>query len=237
MSLALIRGNRTAGKWLRRFFWTHPEWWSLVLAALAWGTLVSHASEHQEHLHHAVPVQVEFLNWCLMVVAMMVPIMLDPLRWVAFQSFRHRRHRAILLFLVGFLLPWMLVGVVVAWLPTFDWGRNPLLASGLFGLAALWVLVPVRKNALVFCHLRIPLAPSGWNADRDCLRFSLIVGASCVATCGFLMMACAFTGHNLVAMLGGTVLGALEFRSFRQPTSLLFAGAIMLAGWFLLPIS
>jgi predicted metal-binding membrane protein len=204
---------------------------------MAWGTLVSHAIEHQEHLHHTVPVQVEFLNWSIMVVAMMVPIMLDPLRWVAFQSFRHRRHRAILLFLVGFLLPWMAVGVVVAWLPTFDWGRNPLMASGLFGLAALWVLVPVRRNALVFCHLRIPLAPSGWNADRDCLRFSLIVGASCVATCGFLMMACAITGHNLVAMLGGTVLGALEFRSFRQPTSLLLAGTLMLAGWFLLPIS
>ncbi len=237
MSLALIRGNRTPGKWLRRFFWTHPEWWSLVLVALAWGTMVSHASERQEHVHHTMPVQVEFLNWCLMVVAMMVPIMLDPLRWVAFQSFRHRRHRAILLFLIGFLLPWMSVGVVVAWLPALDWGHNPLLASGLFALAALWVLIPVRRQALVFCHLRIPLAPSGWAADRDCLRFSLIVGASCIATCGFLMLACAVTGHNLIAMLGGTVLGALEFRSFRPPTLHIFVGALMLAVWFLLPIS
>ena len=241
MSLALIMENRAPSKWLGRFFWMHPEWWSLVLVALAWGSLVSHTGGHQEHVHRTMPIQgsvpyrVEFLNWCLMVVAMMVPLMLAPLRWVAFQSFRQRRHRAILLFVIGFLLPWVLVGVVVAWLRTFDLGQNPLLASGIFGLAALWVLVPVRRHALVFCHLTIPLAPSGWNADRDCLRFGLIVGAACIATCGFLMLACALTGHNLIAMLGGTVLGALEFRSFRQPTHSIFAGSLMLAVWFLLP--
>ncbi len=243
MSLALVIRNRAPGKRLRRFFWTRPEWWSLVLAALAWGALVSHASGPQGHAHHAMPaqgimpVQVEFLNWCLMVVAMMVPLMLAPLRWVAFQSFRQRRHRAILLFLIGFLLSWMPVGVGAAWLRTFDWSHDPLLVSGMFCLAALWVLAPVRRRALVFCHLTIPLAPSGWNADRDCLRFGLIVGMSCIATCGFLMLACAFTGHNLVAMLGGTLLGALEFRSFRPPTLQIFAGALMLAVWFLLPIS
>ncbi|HEX8597105.1 MAG TPA: DUF2182 domain-containing protein [Chloroflexia bacterium] len=244
--------NRAPGKGLRRFFWTHPEWWSLGLAALAWGAVVSHAGgativsgagRHQEHVHHSIsvphimPFQVEFLYWCLMVVAMMVPLMLAPLRWVAFQSFRQRRHRAILLFLVGFLLPWMLVGVVPAWLRTFDWSYNPLLASGTFGLAALWVLGPVRRHALVFCHLTVPLAPSGWNADRNCLRFGLIIGASCIATCGLLMLACAFTGHSLIAMLGGTLLGVLEFRSFRPPTGYIFAGALVLAAWFLLPIS
>ena len=243
MSLALITRNRAPGKWLRRFFWTHPEWWSLVLVALAWGAVVSHASGHQEHVHHTMPVQdimpvqVEFLTWCLMVLAMMVPLMLERLRWVAFQSFRHRRHRAILLFLIGFLLPWMLVGVVPTWLRTLDWSYNPLVAPGIFGLAALWVLAPVRTRALAFCHLTIPLAPLGWKADRDCLRYGLIIGASCVATCGFLMLACALTGHNLIAMLGGTALGALEFRSFRPPTGRIFAGALMLAVWFLLPIS
>jgi hypothetical protein len=227
----------------------HPEWWSLVLVALAWGALVSHADGHQEHVHHTMPVQdimplqdgmsfqVEFLNWCLMVVAMMVPLMLAPLRWAAFYSFRQRRHRAILLFLVGFLLPWMMVGAVAAWLRTFDWSHNPLLASGMFGLAALWVLIPVRMRVMVFCHRTVPLAPSGWNADRDCLRFSFLVGASCVATCGFLMLACALTGHNLIAMLGGTVLGVLEYRSFRPPTRSIFVGALMLAVWFVLPTS
>ena len=237
MSIALAMRNGTPGKWLRRFFWRHPEWWSLILVALAWGTIISRASVNQEHIHHTMPIQVEFLNWGLMVVAMMVPMMLEPLRWVAFQSFRHRRHRAILLFLIGFLLPWMLVGIAVTWLRTLEWSQNPLLAPGMFALAALWALVPARRHALVLCHARVPLAPSGLKADRDCSRFGLIIGASCVATCGFLMLACATTGHNLLAMLGGTTLAALEFRAFRPASHRIFAGALILAVWFLLPIT
>jgi hypothetical protein len=243
MSFVLLRSNWAPGKWLCRFFWTHPEWWTLVLVALAWGIVVAPAGGHPEHAHHTMPVpdtmpfQGEFLHWGLMVVAMMVPLMLEPLRWVAFQSYRHRRHRAMLLFLLGFLLPWMVVGIGVAGLRTLDWSHNPLLASGTFGLAALWVLVPVRMQALVCCHLRLPLAPAGWKADRDCLRFSFLVGASCVGVCGLLMLACALTGHNLIAMLGGTVLGALEYRAFRPPTRPIVAGTLLLAAWFLLPLS
>ena len=237
MSRAVIIGNPDAGKWLRRFFWTHPEWWSLCLVALAWGLLVAQVGAHSGHMHHEMPFPVEFLNWCLMVVAMMVPLMLEPLRWVAFQSFHRRRHRAMLLFLLGFLVPWLMVGLVAAWLRTPDWSQNPLLASGMFGLAALWVLVPLRARALVVCHLTVPLAPSGWQADRDCLRFSLRQGSSCVVTCSILMLACSLTGHNLLAMLGGAGLGALERRSFRPPTRRIVAGALLLAVWFLLPSS
>jgi hypothetical protein len=220
------------GAWLRRFFWMHPEWWSLGLVALAWWTVVPPASTALGPVHHHLSFLGELLTWGQMVVAMMVPLMLAPLRWVAFQSFRYRRHRAILLFLLGFLGPWMLLGIGAAWLRTLDWSHTPLLASGLFGLATLWVLVPVRRQALVFCHRTVPLAPTGWAADRDCLRFSLRVGASCVATCGILMLACAATGHNFVAMLGGTVLGALEYRSFRPPTRPIVAGALLLAVLF-----
>ncbi len=243
MSLVQMRSQGAPGQWLRRFFWTHPEWWTLVLVALAWGTIVAPAGGTQEHMRHTMPApdpmsfQEEWLHWGLMVVAMMVPLMLEPLRWVAFQSYRHRRHRAILLFLLGFLLPWMVIGIGVATLRTLDWSRNPLLAAGTFGLAALWVLVPVRMRALVFCHLRLPLAPAGWKADRDCLRFSLLISASCIGVCGLLMLACALTGHNLIAMLGGTVLGALEYRAFRPPTRPIVAGTLLLAAWFLLPIS
>jgi predicted metal-binding membrane protein len=198
--------------------------------------IIPQAIAHHEHMHHIVSFQAEFLSWCLMVMAMMAPLMLEPLRWLAFQSFRHRRHKAIFLFLIGFLLPWMIAGVAAVWLRTLD-GNNPLLAPVTFVLAALWVLVPVRRHALVFCHRTVPLAPSGWNADRDCLRYSLLIGASCIVTCGFLMLACALTGHNLVAMLGGTALSALERRSFRPPTGRIFAGALLLAAWFLLSTS
>jgi hypothetical protein len=237
MSLALTWRNRASGNRASRFFWTHPEWWSVVLTAVAWGAVIPHAIAHQGHVYHMMAFQVEYRNWCLMSVAMMVPLMREPLRWVAFRSFRHRRHRAILLFLTGFLAPWLLVGILPAWLRTQPWVHNPRLATATLALAALWVPVTVRTRALVYCHRTAPLAPSGWKADRDCLSYGLPIGASCVVTCGFLMLACTFTGHNLIAMLGGAVLGALERRSFRPPTGRIFAGTLLLAGWFLLPIS
>lgn len=224
-------------KWLRRLFWTHPEWWSLVLSVLAWGMVTRHAIAHQGHVHHIMPFHEEFLNWCMMVVAMMVPLMMDPLRWIAFQSFRHRRHKAIFLFLVGFLLPWSMVGMFAAWLRTFYWSHNPLLAAGAFVLAAFWVPIALRTRARVLCHRTVPLVPSGWKADRDCSGYGLLMGYSCVVTCGILMLACTLTGHNLVAMLGGGVLGAIERRSFRPPTKLILVGILMLAGWSILPIS
>lgn len=229
---------------VRRFLWAHPEWWSIVLAGAAWLLMLlpmgGNTGGHGAHAHHTaagmptLSFTGELWYWGLMVVAMMVPLMIEPLRWIAFQSFHHRRHRAILLFLVGFLAPWLLLGVPVAWLRTMSWGHHPLIAPALFGLAALWAMVRLRQRALVFCHWTMPLAPSGWKAERDCLQYGSTIGASCVVTCALLMVACSFTGHNLVAMVGGTVLGAIERTSFRPPTVRIAVGAVLLAGWFLL---
>ena len=130
-------------------------------------------------------------------------------------------------------IPWFMIGCVSTWLLTFAWSYNPLLAPALFMLAALWVSVPVRMRALVYCHLTVPLAPSGWKADRDCVWYGIRIGASCVVTCSFLMLACAFTGHNLVAMLGAAALGLIERRSFRPPTHPIFVGTLLVAFWFL----
>ena len=209
----------------------------MALSLLAWGVLLFQtiplvAARHV-HGYEVASSPVEFLNWCLMVVAMMVPLMVGQLRWVAFRSFRHRRHLAILFFLGGFLIPWFMVGSVSTWLLTFAWSSNPLLAPALFMLAAFWVLVPVRMRALVYCHLTVPLAPSGWKADRDCVWYGIRIGASCVVTCCFLMLACTFTGHNLVAMLGAAALVLIERRSFRPPTQEIFVGTLLLAFWFL----
>lgn len=179
----------------------------------------------------------ELLGWSLMVVAMMLPLMFEPMRWVAFQSFRHRRHQSALFFLIGYLLPWGALGIAAAWLRTFSWFNNPLVAAAIFAAAAVWVLFAGRRRALAYCHKKISIAPCGWKANRDCLRFGLTIGTACVAVCGFLMLGCAFSGHSVIAMLGGGALSFLERRSFRYPTYYIFAGTLILAIWFLLPAS
>lgn len=236
-TVALPAPGLPAGQKLRRFFRLHPEWWSMGLALLAWTLVIPHAIAHHGHVKHMMSFQAEFSSWCLMVAAMMLPFMLEPLRWVAFQSFHYRRHQAIALFLVGFFLPWLALGTVVAWLRTLPWTHTPILAAGLFALAAAWTLTLVRQRALVFCHWRVALAPSGWQAARDCLNFGFRIGVSCGITCGLLMVACTATGHNLLAMVAGTVIAGLERRSFRPPVRTVFWCAVVLAVWFALPIS
>src|SRR6476620_12211696 len=105
----------------RRFGWRHPEWWTLGLSALAWVSLLSDEpakGHHQHHYYHgASMLNVSMLLrelwlWVLMIVAMMLPLLVTPVRVVAARSLWRRRHRAIASFLVGYLATWLVVGAV-----------------------------------------------------------------------------------------------------------------------------
>jgi len=82
----------------------NPTWWCLVASAAAWAFMIVHGVEHWGHArHHFMAMPEELLHWTVMIVAMMVPFVLDPLRLTLVRSLRLRRVRAMGLFLVGFL--------------------------------------------------------------------------------------------------------------------------------------
>ena len=85
-----------------------------------------------------------------------------------------------------------------------------------FAIAAVWQLAPIRLRALRACHRSVPLAPRGWRADADCLRFGWLTGGQCVLSCWALMLACVLAGHTLLAMVGVAAIGVAE-RYFVQP--------------------
>jgi hypothetical protein len=66
---------------------------------------------------------------------------------------------------------------------------------------------------MILCHRRIPLAPSGWQADRDCIHYGALIGMGSVIACWPLMVACTFAGHGLLALAGGLAIGWIEQRS------------------------
>lgn len=169
-----------------RIAWRHPEWWALAISACAWLALLQ---PHAHHLHGG------FTLWVLMTLAMMLPVVVFPIRTAAERSLWRRRHRAIAGFLIGYLAMWCLAGVVVA---LFDiHGR---IAGGVaFAVAGAWQLTRWKRLALNACHRTMPLAPSGWRADRDCVRYGWRTGTRCVISCWALMLACALTGHALLA--------------------------------------
>ena len=174
---------------LTRVSWRHPEWWALALCVVAWGAMF------RPHAHHGA----RLTNWMIMTVAMMLPLVVQQIRFVADRSLWRRRHRAIAGFLIGYLATWLVIGAAVSFVEP-----SAVLAAAAFAVAGAWQLTRYKRMAMTACHRVTPLAPRGWRADRDCLRYGWSVGTYCVASCWALMMACAMAGHHPIAMIGVT---------------------------------
>ena len=231
---ARVRRPFAPGPIAARFFWTTPHWWTLALALAAWILMIQHARQHGAHLHHvSMSAREESWHWLLMIVAMMVPFLAASLKSTAFRSYAFRRHRAQGLFLLGYLGTWVVAGIPAVLAHRMAWTHTHAAAGGAFVLAALWLLVPVRRRALTACHRLIPMAPLGWRSDMDCVRFGTLIGTSCVLTCWPLMFACHLTGHALPAMIGGTVIAGLERGDSRRLEGVALPVTLALASWFL----
>src|SRR5947207_1798316 len=114
--------------WWKRAAWGHPEWWSLALSTIAWVVMVVPFNTSGSGLHyhdHAamglVPLSgtgstyiATTLQWLIMVVAMMLPLVTGSIRIAAARSVWGRRHRAIAGFLFGYLGVWILAGVIIS---------------------------------------------------------------------------------------------------------------------------
>jgi len=172
---------------LRDFFWRHAEWWPLALSALAWCYLAFSWSNPPAH-HHRFQLGPVVVHWAAMMVAMMLPLMAGHVSLVARRSLWHRRHRAAAIFVAAYLFVWLLYGLVVS--EVFERGMRPNLVNCLLA-AAYWQTTPFKRSALLACHRTLPLAPSGWEADRDCVRYGWTVAGSCLLSCWLLMLACA----------------------------------------------
>jgi predicted metal-binding membrane protein len=173
----------------------------------------------------------EFGGWLVMVAAMMFPLVLEPVRHVAFRSLRDRRGRAVAGFLVGYSAAWMAAGIVAIGL-VLSTKASGLLAAELvgpaiFAAAALWQYSEIRRRALRRCHRTAPLPPRGLRADLACLRFGASHGLNCVLACGLAMFALLMLPHGL--LLCGT-LAALMFVERGSPEPSETPLAVLLAG-------
>lgn len=215
---------------LRQLLWRNPEWWTVLLCLAAWALMLA-TGWHRTG--HRMPLLTELWHWLLMVLAMMVPFTLDRIRVAAEASLWPRRNRAIAGFLAGYLAPWLGLGVVAVWVRQLPGAESYIVPVSFFGIAAIWLATPLHLRALAGCHRRYPLAPIGWRADRDCLRFGLRIGMACVTSCWPLMLACAFTGHHWMAMAGGMAVSALERLPYRPRQREAWQATAALAGFYL----
>lgn len=218
---------------LQHFFWIHPEWWSLALCGVGWVVMLLHGGRHAGHeVHQAGTLGDELPRWMWMVAAMMLPRLTYEVRGTAERSLWARRHRAIAGFLTGFGIPWLGLGIIAVLLRRASWPHTYAAPALAFAGAALWQLTRMRKRALMECHRSLPLAPKGWRADRDCLRYGSAIGAACVQTCWPLMLGCMLSGHSLIAMAGGMIVGAGEQWPTRMRFPVAMAGTLALAAYY-----
>jgi predicted metal-binding membrane protein len=209
---------------LRRLGWRNPEWWVVMAAAVAWLLMASISYSHASHAgiaagrHHVQHT----LGVVVMVLAMMVPLTITNVRHVAQSSLWRRRHRAIAGFLVGYLAVWFVLQTIIV----ETWGLlAPLVGWGTAGgvamvAAALWEIAPIKRQRLRRCHRTVPLAPRGWRADTDCVRYGMSTGFSCVTMCWALMVAATAFSHSLMVMsvLFGVQVSGRRPRAPRPPS-------------------
>jgi predicted metal-binding membrane protein len=65
-------------------------------------------------------------------------------------------------------------------------GFPALAAIGI--VAFIWQTTPLKQAALNLCHRPPQISPSGWAADRDCLRYGVSTALACVGACWALML-------------------------------------------------
>jgi predicted metal-binding membrane protein len=133
--------------------------------------------------------------WALMSGAMMVPAAMPAVRHVAVHSLYWRRRRAMAEFLLAFLAVWLLfsvfaLGALTSWGPSRSSAALPIALA----LAALWQLTPFKWRALRACHRPSPLPPRGRRAAAGTVRFGLLNGSACLASCWAIMAAVALAG-------------------------------------------
>lgn len=233
MSSILACASRRASSELRSFVWLHPEWWTVGLAGGAWAVILLHALRHSGHgARHEMTVVEDIASWTLMVAAMMLPLVTRPVRFTAFVSLWARRHRAIAGFVLGYLAPWLALGIVAATLRQVSWTHTDAAPALCFAAAALWRRTVTYKRAVVACQRTWPIAPLGWRAHRDCLRFGGFIGFACVRTCWPLMLACGLAGHSLTAMTGGMAIGLVDQWRYRRRRSPALGGTLAMAGYY-----
>ena len=144
----------------------------------------------------------------LMIAAMMLPLIIVPLRHVRDRSFARRRARATILFAAGYGVVWMIAAVILQLIAiAARWAApTPLLCFALaVATAIVWQVSPTKQWCLNRCHRRPHLAAFGTAADRDAFGFGLTNGASCAGSCWALMLATLLVGQgHVLAMLGVT---------------------------------
>jgi len=130
-------------------------------------------------------------GWAVMLIAMMAPLLIVPMRHISDRSLARRRVRAILLFGASYAGVWTAAGLVLTMLAQQFRRSAPdsrlFLPCGIV-FALLWQFSPAKQRCLNRVHVHADLTAFGWTADATAVRFGLLHGFWCCGSCWTLML-------------------------------------------------
>lgn len=243
---------------MRALFMRHPEWWAWVFSLFAWALSVmdsftaSHAVKDPGPIIYCMPtgtvrvaghstyeiqpvssrilatISTGLAPWITMVVAMMFPLLTEPIRHVVFSVRRKDRKLGIFGFLVGYTITWTAAGVLFLLLPLF-WdivvGDQTPFVNGLsrasgFLLAAALIWLPARPVRMMKCGQTMPIRIQGWQLHSDSLFYGLKMGFACLNICWAPMAALMLAHHNVILMYVVTIVLFYERYLLRHTSKL-----------------
>ena len=167
----------------------------LLTSAVAWIFLLVAPDNIAVHcpamISGGTPLLPLAASWLLMLVAMMAPVLIPPIRYIRLRSFAHRRARSIALFVGGYAAIWIAVGSVLMPMELAIKWLTPQLylpAACVSIVALVWQCSPIKQRCLNRCHAHTELAAFGAAADLDAIRFGTRHGLWCAGSCWALML-------------------------------------------------
>ncbi|MER9507197.1 DUF2182 domain-containing protein [Mesorhizobium sp. LSJC264A00] len=143
-------------------------------------------------------------GWVVMVCAMMLPTVYDPLIHVRQQNFRHLRPWCTLLFIGGYIAVWTLAGVIflnfALAVQMALHGASWLLILSLV-VASIWQISPWKQMALNKCHHRPSMAAFAPTAYHNAFSLGVQHCLWCIANCWALMLMTLFAPAYHVAIM------------------------------------
>ena len=141
--------------------------------------------------------------WLLMLIAMMFPLLSDPIRQVWKRNFPRKRLTGIFAFLTTYVAVWMMISMVLSAIAAFMqqhlYGNEWLLLGAALSITLLWQSSPWNQACLNHCHIVPRISPFGLAAERDCGYYGFLKGAWCIGSCWALMLL------SMLAMKFGTL--------------------------------
>ena len=153
------------------------------------------AHPHGHHMEH-MPVKTfswlsALTGWGIMVVAMMFPKIIVPIRIIVLRSLRGKSLPCSFLFTLGYLFIWLLTGFfilsTVRLVNDFSFQSHWVAITGLL-VTLSWQFSPLKQRCLNRGQQHITLSAFGWASYRDALHYGLSHGVWCIGSGWALML-------------------------------------------------